>query len=212
MIAIIDYGIGNLASITNVLNRLKIESIITSDPDEIEKAAGLILPGVGAAGEGMKNLKVRNLDKLIITEIKRGKPFLGICLGMQLLFEKSEEGDVECLGILKGVVKKFRKEKKVPQIGWNQVKYQISNIKNQKYKLNIKNLTTGIPNSSYFYFVNSFYCEPEDKSIIAAETVYGEKFTSIIVKDNLVATQFHPEKSGKVGFRLLENFVRSFSC
>lgn len=208
MIAIIDYGIGNLASITNALNRLKIESIITSNRDEMEKAAGFILPGVGAAGEGMKNLKERKLDKILTQEIKNGKPFLGICLGMQLLFEKSEEGNVFCLGILKGKVKRFQKEKKIPQIGWNAVKYKISKIKNKKYKLNIKNLTTKIPDNSYFYFVNSFYCEPEDKSIIAAETIYGEKFTSVIIKDNIYATQFHPEKSGRAGMQLLLNFTQ----
>ena len=199
MIAIIDYGIGNLASITNALNRLKIISIITADLIQIRKADGLILPGVGAAGEGMKNLKKNNLDRLLVYEINRCKPFLGICLGMQLLFEKSEEGDVECLGVIKGKVIKFKKERKVPQIGWNQVR-----IKN--YELRIKNLWTGIPDKSYFYFVNSYYCEPDDKSIISAETIYGEKFPSVVMQKNIVATQFHPEKSGDVGMKFLENW------
>lgn len=202
MIAIIDYGIGNLASITNALKRLKIESIITADPGQIKKAAGLILPGVGAAGEGMMNLQERKLDRAIITETKTGKPFLGICLGMQLLFERSQEGNVNCLGILKGTVKKFKKERKIPQIGWNEVR-----IMNKE--LGIKNLFKGIHDNSYFYFVNSYYCVPKDQSIITAETEYGEKFASVIVKNNIVATQFHPEKSGKIGLRLLNNFIKS---
>ncbi|MBI4990487.1 imidazole glycerol phosphate synthase subunit HisH [Candidatus Gottesmanbacteria bacterium] len=197
MIAIIDYGIGNLASITNALNRLSVKSKITADLDEIKKAGGLILPGVGNAGEGMKNLKERKLDKLIKEEIQKGKSFLGICLGMQLLFEKSEEGSVECLGILKGMVKKFQKERKIPQIGWNRVKLKI--------------LFKNIPDKSFFYFVNSYYCVPEDKSIVAAETEYGEEFASIIVKDNIVATQFHPEKSGRVGYQLLYNIIHYFN-
>lgn len=199
MITIIDYNIGNLASVANALNKLKVKSIITADSNEIKKADGLILPGVGSAGEGMRNLRERGLDKIIIEQINKGRPFLGICLGMQLLFEKSKEGNVACLGIFKGIVKKFQKERKVPQIGWNQVKNQKS-----------KKLFMGIPDRSYFYFVNSYYCVPEDKSIVAAETEYGEKFASIIVKDNIVATQFHPEKSGKIGFCLLNNFLRSF--
>lgn len=197
MIVIIDYGIGNLASVKNALDKLGVKNMISSDPRIIKKAKALILPGVGAAGQGMKNLKEKGLDKLIIEEIKKGKPFLGICLGMQLLFEKSEEGNVDCLGILKGEVKKFRKMKKVPQIGWNQVEIkQKSNIFNE------------VENSSYFYFVNSFYCLPKDKKVVAGVTSYGETFASIVVKDNLVGVQFHPEKSGPVGFQLLKNFVK----
>lgn len=199
MIAIIDYGIGNLASITNALNRLKIASNITNDPAEIRKADGLILPGVGAAGEGMKNLKKKRFDQLIVEEINRGKAFLGICLGMQLLFEKSEEGNVNCLGILEGTVKKFTKERKVPQIGWNEVK-----IRNPKPE--IRNLFQRIPDKRYFYFVNSYYCVPKKKSMIVGETEYGEKFASIIVSDNILATQFHPEKSGKAGMQFLQNW------
>lgn len=188
MIVIIDYGLGNLASVKNALDKLGVESKISNDPLMIKKADKLILPGVGAAGQGMKNLKEKGLDKLIIEEIRTGKPFLGICLGMQLLFEKSEEGNVNCLGILKGTVKKFKKMKKIPQIGWNQVEI--------------------IKDKSYFYFVNSFYCQPKDKKIITGITKYGEKFASIVVKDNLWGVQFHPEKSGSVGFKLLENFAK----
>ena len=204
MIVVIDYGIGNIASITNALNRLNIPAVISRSISTIEKADCLILPGVGAAGEGMRNLQKSGLDKVIKKEIIKGKKFLGSCLGMQLLFERSEEGNVECLGLLKGRVKKFKRERKVPQIGWNQVR-----IKNAE--LGIKNkLFNKISDKSYFYFVNSFYCVPEDKSLIAGETEYGEKFASMIVKDNLVATQFHPEKSGRVGFQLVQNIINYF--
>lgn len=202
MIAIIDYGIGNLASITNALNRLRVKSIITANPKEIKNAEALILPGVGAAGSGMKNIKDRRLDKILRETIYDGKPFLGICLGMQLLFEKSEEGQVKCLGVFKGMVKKFRKERKVPQIGWNTV-----GIRSAEFR--IQNLFKNIPENSYFYFVNSYYCVPEDNSIVAAETEYGERFASIVSYGNIFATQFHPEKSGKLGFLLLKNFIRS---
>lgn len=197
MIVIIDYGVGNLASVKNALDKLGVKNVVSNDPITIKKAEALILPGVGAAGQGMKNLKKIGLDKVIVEEIKKGKPFLGICLGMQLLFEKSEEGNVNCLGVLKGSVKKFKKMKKVPQIGWNQIDIQ------QKI-----NLFRNIDNGSYFYFVNSFYCLPEDKEVIAGITNYGEAFASIVAKDNVVGVQFHPERSGKVGFKLLKNFVK----
>lgn len=199
MIVIIDYGIGNLASIVNAFQKFKITTVISDNPSVIRKAEKLILPGVGAAGEGMRNIKDRKLDRVLVETITTGKPFLGICLGMQLLFEKSEEGDVGCLGILEGTVKKFKKERKIPQIGWNEVQYQ-------KHRLNTKRLFARISNNSYFYFVNSYYCDPADRSIIAGETEYGERFASIIVKDNIIATQFHPEKSGKIGMQFLQNW------
>ncbi len=198
MIVIIDYGVGNLASVKNALDKLGVKSEISSDPKIIKKAKALILPGVGAAGQVMKNLAVNSLDKVIIEEIKKEKSVLGICLGMQLLFEKSEEGNVNCLGILRGSVKKFKKMKKVPQIGWNQIEI--------KQRLS---LFKEVVDKSYFYFVNSFYCLPKDKEIIAGVTSYGEKFASVIVKSNIFGVQFHPEKSGTTGFKLLENFVET---
>lgn len=201
MIVIIDYGIGNLGSVTNTLNRLGIPNQISSDPSVIKAAQALILPGVGAAGQGMKNLIDRNLDKLVIEEISKGKPLLGICLGMQLLFDKSEEDNTTCLGVYKGTVKKFKQERKVPQIGWNNVSQSRPNNK----------LFKNIPDNSYFYFVNSYYCAPDDSSIIDGITDYGEKFASVIVKDNAVGVQFHPEKSGQVGFQLLKNFVNYYA-
>lgn len=197
MIVIIDYGIGNLASVKNALDKLGAKNVISSDPEIIKMAKALILPGVGAAGQGMRNLKKQGLDKIIIDEINKGKPFLGICLGMQLLFEKSEEGDVKCLGIIEGSVKKFKIERKVPQIGWN----QIDIMKDSPFFKDIND-------KDYFYFVNSFYCLPKDKEVVAGITTYGETFSSIVQKDNVIGVQFHPERSGKAGFQLLENFVR----
>jgi len=150
----------------------------------------------------MKNLKIRKLDKVLKNEIKKGKPFLGICLGMQLLFSESEEGYVKCLNVIEGKVKSFNiKDLKVPQIGWNEIKYQKSNIKDQR-------LLKNIPNKSSFYFVNSYYCQPADKSIVAAETEYGIKYCSILIKNNITATQFHPEKSGPVGQQFIKNWIK----
>ena len=195
MIVIIDYGVGNLASVKNALDKLGAKSKISSDFMEIRKADALILPGVGAARQGTKNLKKSGLDKVIVDEIGRGKPFLGICLGMQLLFEKSEEGNVKCLGILKGLVKKFQKMKKIPQIGWNQIETN-----------NNSKLLKGIKNKSYFYFVNSYYCDPNIKDIAKGITEYGQRFCSVLEKDNIFGVQFHPERSGENGLQLLKNF------
>ncbi len=228
MITIIDYGLGNLASIANALKNLEIPYEISSNVDILKNAKTLILPGVGSANQGMKNLKTRGIDKIIIQQTKKGIPILGICLGMQLLLSSSEEGNVDCLELIEGKVKKFTpchshfpychsRESgnpdlgilKIPQIGWNQIKYQNSNIKNQKYKPKIKKIFQNIPNNSYFYFVNSFYCNPKNKSLITATTDYGKKFCSILIKKNIIGVQFHPEKSGDVGLRLLKNFYES---
>lgn len=199
MIVVIDYDIGNTGSVTNALNKIGISSQISSDPTVIKKSKILILPGVGAAGKGMENLKKKKLDKIIIDEIKSGKPFLGICLSMQLLFDKSEEGNVKCLGIFKGEVKKFKKMRKIPQIGWNNVSLD----KTAK-------IFKEISNNSYFYFVNSYYCDPKDKSLVVSTSTYGEKFASAVEKDNVVGVQFHPEKSGKIGFDLINNFIQNY--
>jgi len=200
MIVIIDYGLGNLGSVKNTLDKLGVYSLVSNSFEKIEKADALILPGVGSANQGMKNLKKFKLDKLIIGEIKKGKPFLGICLGMQLLFSKSEEGNVDCLNIIEGTVKKFSSKLKIPQIGWNEVR-----IKNLEVR--IKNLFKKVPNNSSFYFVNSFYCNPKNKSIIVGESEYGVNFCSILIKNNIVATQFHPEKSGRVGLQFIKNWL-----
>ena len=195
-IVIIDYGLGNLASIANALEKLGISYQISANVETIKTAAGLILPGVGAARQGMKNLKAKGLDKVITEQVKKGKPILGICLGMQLLLSFSEEGNVACLDLIKGNVKKFKTQLKVPQIGWNDVK-----ITNNELVI-----TKDISDNSYFYFVNSYYCEPNDESIVAATTDYGREFCSIFAKGNIFGAQFHPEKSGNAGLQLLKNF------
>jgi glutamine amidotransferase len=198
MIVIIDYGLGNLGSVKNTLDNLGVSSMISKSINDIEKADALILPGVGSAKQGMENLKKRKLDKILINEIRKGKPFLGICLGMQLLFSESEEGDVKCLNVIEGKVKTFNiRNLKVPQIGWNNVKEKVEN-----------KLLKNIPENNSFYFVNSYYCQPRDKSIIVGETGYGVNFCSILIKDNIIATQFHPEKSGQVGLQFIKNWIK----
>ena len=198
MIVIIDYGLGNLGSVKNALDKLGVDSMISKSINEIKNSDAIILPGVGSAKQGMKNLKAKGLDRFLINEIKKGKPFLGICLGMQLLFSESEEGDVKCLNIIEGKVKIFDNENlKVPQIGWNTVKQTAGN-----------KLFKNIQKNSSFYFVNSYYCKPCDKSKVVGESEYGINFCSVLVKENIVATQFHPEKSGEIGQQFIKNWLR----
>jgi len=195
MIVIIDYGLGNLGSVKNALDKLGVDSMVSKSVKDIEKATGLVLPGVGSATEGMKNLRKSGLNKVILKQIKLKKPILGICLGMQLLFFLSEEGNTECLNVIEGKVKKFNNKLKVPQIGWNQVKQKPS-----KLFLSIKD-------KSYFYFVHSYYCQASEEKIIRGSTDYGINFTSVIEDKNIFGVQFHPEKSGENGLKLLKNFV-----
>lgn len=203
MITIIDYGVGNIGSVANTLSRIGQQYQISANSKVIESAEALLLPGVGSAGVAMQNIKRLGLEKPIRSSIQEGKPFLGICLGMQMLFEYSEEADTICLGILKGSVKKFRKAQKVPQIGWNQVIPLRTNSAALR-------LFSGIPRNCSFYFVNSYYPIPEDSSVVAATTEYGEKFASIIATKNIIATQFHPEKSSRKGLQLLQNFMKEY--
>lgn len=200
MIAVIDYGINNLESVKNALDKLGMTFIVTSDIAAMQSADTLILPGVGSASEGMRNLEKLGLNTLLTSEVRNGKPLLGICLGMQLLMDKSEEGNVDCLGLVKGKVKKFSNKLKVPQIGWNQV--QIVDAQSP--------LFNGIPNNDNFYFVHSYYCKPNDTNVVKGITLYGQDYCSLFVKDNIVGVQFHPEKSGKVGFQLLKNIINYF--
>jgi len=201
-IAIIDYGMGNLKSIYKVLHHLKVEAIITSNPKIIKEADGVILPGVGAFGDAMKNLNEKNLAILITDLVKDKKPFFGICLGQQLLFSKSiEMGHHKGLNIIPGEILQFdiSKVDKVPQIGWNNVQYTDEN----------HFLLQGIPNNSYFYFVHSYYAIPTKDENILGKTKYGEiEFCSMVGKDNVIATQFHPEKSGKNGIQMYQNFIQ----
>ena len=197
MIVIVDYGMGNLRSVHKAFQRVGEEAVVTSDPQEVLRASKLVLPGVGAFGDCMANLKKRNLIEPIYRFIESGKPFLGICLGLQLLFTESEEGGVKGLDIIRGRVKRFDfsdRRLKIPHMGWNQIK------ESQKFILK------GIPDGSYFYFVHSYYIEPDDESIVTTTTEYGLEFASMIHRDNLYGTQFHPEKSQELGLRMLKNF------
>lgn len=199
MIAIIDYGMGNLKSIKNALYLLNIESVITSDKEVIKNSAAIILPGVGAFKQAMDNLKEQGLDTLIKEVAKEGKFILGICLGMQLLFEKGFEGEEEeGLGLLKGNIKKLQpKERvKIPHMGWNRL------IANNKDK-NFSNLSSG----RFIYYVHSFMAtDYEDNDLVAYSNYGGLKIPGIVRKDNIIGMQFHPEKSGETGLNLLKEF------
>lgn len=196
MIVIIDYEIGNVLSVKNALDRIGVRNIISRSDDDIKNAAGLILPGVGSAGAGMNNIKRFGIDRVVREEVAKGKPILGICLGMQLLMTQSEEGNVSCLNYIAGNVVRFKTKEKVPQIGWNTVFPKSGSI-----------LFEDVPQDSYFYFVHSYYSIPTDKDVVYGQTKYGNNFCSVIEKENIFGVQFHPEKSGQIGEKLLKNFI-----
>lgn len=207
MISIIDYGMGNLRSVSKALESVGAKVKVTNNPKDIVSAEAIVLPGVGAFCRGMENLEQSGLSPAILESIKNNKPFLGICLGLQLLFTESEEhGISKGLDVIKGRVKKFSPGVKIPHMGWNNIK---SNIKNQKSKIGNEKLKIleDIPDGSYFYFVHSYYVQPEDKDTIIATTFYGKEFVSAINKDNIWGVQFHPEKSSDLGLKILKNFV-----
>ena len=200
-IAIIDYGAGNLRSVTNAIDKLGYKAQITGNPEDVLSASAVILPGVGAASEAMANLKKLRLDAAIRQIIDRGTPFLGVCLGLQILLDSTEEdNNQECLGIIPGKVRKFSfkaKDLKIPHMGWNQVKLRISHP-----------VFDGVPDKTNFYFVHSYYADPKDKKVVGGETEYGAPFCSVVARGNLVATQFHPEKSGDIGLKIFDNFIK----
>ncbi len=207
MIAIVDYGMGNLRSVEKGFLKVGVEAKVTNSPKDIEKADGVVLPGVGAFRDCMKELTNLSLVDVVVDSIKKGTPYLGICLGLQVLFSESEEfGRCRGLDILRGRVKKFQVSSfesqesdsvtlKVPHMGWNQIKIRKNNP-----------LLAEIQDGTYFYFVHSYYVLPDDESIISTTTDYGIEFTSMIWKDNIYAVQWHPEKSQTAGLRLLKNF------
>jgi len=203
MIAIIDYRAGNLTSVARALERLGHRCEITDDPATIRKADRVILPGVGAAGATMENLRVLGLDQVLRDDVaKAGKPFLGICIGIQILMERSEEDSTECLGIIAGEVRRFPGKVngqvfKVPQIGWNRVR-----------QVRRHPVFAGVPDNTHFYFVNSYYPILADVSGTIASADYGVTFTAALARDNVIAAQFHLEKSGAAGLKLLDNFCR----
>ena len=200
MIAIIDYEAGNLTSVARALTHLGYKNEITSTPETILAADRVIFPGVGAAKATMQTLQKRGLNQVLTDFYRTGKPMLGICIGIQILFEHSEEENAKCLGLLSGRVKKYpvtdTNTLKVPQIGWNEVHQTKSHA-----------IFEGVPNPAHFYFVNSYYPEPKTADIVIGKTTYGLEFCSAIAHDNLIATQFHLEKSGRVGLKMLNNFL-----
>ena len=209
-IAVVDYGMGNLRSVSKAVEHVASgKSVaVTSNPDVIQSAERVVFPGQGAMPDCMRELDARNLREAIIDAAKN-KPFLGICIGMQLLFDHSEEGDTTGLGLFKGNVKRFAErlvdesgEKlKVPHMGWNQV-YQTSNSQKQTHPL-----WAGIADATRFYHVHSYYAAPQDSTVTVGETEYPKRFTSAVARDNIFATQFHVEKSAAAGLQLLSNFV-----
>lgn len=199
MIAIIDYDAGNLRSVEKALQYLGKETIVTRDLEQIRKADKVILPGVGAFGDAMKKLQEYHLDTLIHEIADSGKPLLGICLGLQLLFEESEESPgVEGLGILEGKIRRIPEGEglKVPHIGWNSLHLEHNG-----------RLFRNIPENSYVYFVHSYYLEAKDPEIVKASTEYGVHIHASVEKNNLFACQFHPEKSSETGLQILKNFA-----
>ncbi|NJM05261.1 imidazole glycerol phosphate synthase subunit HisH [Candidatus Gracilibacteria bacterium] len=200
MIAVINYGAGNLPNVVRALRHVGADLVITEDPAIVAAAPAVVLPGVGATADTMRSLNELGLSAVLPTVIAAGRPFLGICVGMQVLLTASTEfGHHACLDIVGGTVERLPDGQKVPQIGWNQVRYTTAMAEHP--------LFYDIPNNSDFYFVHSYYCALHDSSLIAATTSYGLDFPSILVRDNLAAVQFHPEKSGALGLQLLRNFV-----
>lgn len=199
MLAIIDYGMGNLRSVQKGFERVGFQATVTNDPAVLAAADKVVLPGVGAFEDAMQELRRRKLVEPIRAAVASGKPFLGICLGLQLLFDVGyENGTHEGLGILPGKVVRFDlpSEYKVPHMGWNQLSMQRP-----------APLLAGLRDGTYAYFVHSYYVVPQDSAVIATETSYGNPFTSMVWRDNLYATQFHPEKSQADGLRMLRNFA-----
>ncbi len=205
MIAIIDYDAGNLASVSRAVSHLGIESVITRDEAEIKAAERIIFPGVGAAGAAMGSLQRSGLDVLIKEELANGKPILGICLGSQIILTHSEENDTPCLGVIDGTVRAFAlnsqledgQKLKIPHMGWN----GINIVKSHP-------LLSGVGAADEFYFVHSYYPDPQNSDFMIAATDYGIAFASIVGFNNLFATQFHLEKSGRPGLKILENFCK----
>ncbi|MFQ6027381.1 MAG: imidazole glycerol phosphate synthase subunit HisH [Dehalococcoidia bacterium] len=196
-LVVIDYESGNLRSVAKALEVAGVSPVVTGDPAHLESADAVILPGVGSGPAAMEALKQRDLTGPLRDYVASGRPFLGVCLGLQLLLDRTEEGDAPCLGILPGQVKRLPQGLKVPHMGWNTVEFQ------QEHPV-----FQGIPQGSHFYFVHSYYADPTDTAGIAGITEYGVPFCSIYARENLVATQFHPEKSGTVGLKVYQNFVQ----
>jgi len=198
MIAIVDYGAGNMHSIARALEHVGTSVRVSDDPALLDEAEAVVLPGVGSAGSAMTRMRERGLDAAIRRATERGKPFLGICLGMQLLTDHHAEGEVDGLQLFPGEVRRIPHGPKIPEMGWNQVTPTYEGLA----------IFEHIPADSYFYFAHSYYVEPFEQAGVAATTDYGSPYCSVIVTERVWGTQFHPEKSGSVGLQLLTNFVK----
>ncbi|MFH0772289.1 MAG: imidazole glycerol phosphate synthase subunit HisH [Candidatus Omnitrophota bacterium] len=230
-LVIVDYGMGNLRSVSKAFEKVGARVKISDDPKTVSSAERLVVPGVGAFKDAMRQLKRRGLTEAIHEFVDKGRPFLGLCLGLQLIFFDSEEGGInKGLGFIEGKVLKFPKRPltmeegapplKIPHMGWNQIRIdgqrtahsrQKKNLNAKRYMLNAEKmcpLLKGIPDGSYMYFVHSYYAEPEDDDCVAAWTDYGIEFPSVVWSRNIYATQFHPEKSQKLGLEILRNFMK----
>tara|TARA_Y100001968_G_scaffold302794_1_gene316411 strand:+ start:592 stop:1218 length:627 start_codon:yes stop_codon:yes gene_type:complete len=197
LIGIVDYQAGNLRSVQKALEKFGARVLISSEKQDLLNSDAIVFPGQGACDSSMQNLKKKSLDEVLIRLIKDQVPFLGVCLGLQLLLENSEEGIEDCLGVIQGNVKKFTPGLKVPHMGWNQVEWRIDHP-----------VFKNIPTNQNFYFVHSYYADPVDNSIVAGVTQYGQEFCSAVTFDNVIATQFHPEKSGSLGLQIYDNFIQ----
>jgi glutamine amidotransferase len=197
-VVILDYGAGNLHSVAGAIVKIGYQPRVTSQPDEMETARAVILPGVGAGPEAMQHLRRLGLIEPVRRYIAAGRPFFGVCLGLQLLLTSTEEGGThECLGVIPGRVKRLPPGLKTPHMGWNQVRQTGKHY-----------LFDGIPDMANFYFVHSYYAAPDDPSVVLGETDYGVTLCSVAATENLVAVQFHPEKSGEAGLRMYDNFLK----
>lgn len=201
MIGIVDYNAGNITSVGRALKNLGIKYILSKNPSELENCDKIIFPGVGDASYAMTQLKKTGFDKFLTDWNNNKKPILGICLGSQIIFDWSEEGNTNCLGLIKGKIKNFYSldknlKEKVPQIGWNNLHYENGNCP----------ILKNIPENTDFYFVHSYVICPDDFSVVKATTDYGVKVPAVIQQENLFACQFHPEKSGEFGLKILKNF------
>lgn len=196
MIAVLDYGAGNLRSVAKALEAVGAKPVVTSDAAALTRASGLVVPGQGSAVDAMRNLERLGLIEPIIAFVRSGRPFLGVCLGEQIIFESSDEGNQACLGLLEGTCRKLPGGQKVPHMGWNSVDFREDHP-----------LLRGIPSGSFFYFVHSYYVDPAAPAVVVGETDYGVRFASIVGRGNVFATQFHPEKSSDLGLQIYRNFA-----
>jgi glutamine amidotransferase len=198
-VAIIDYGVGNLRSVEKAFSAMGCDAVVSGDESVLRSAQKLVLPGVGAFAACMKGLRERGFDALVKERAKDGTPLLGVCVGMQLLFDESEEfGSTPGLGLLRGSVRRFGDDLVVPHVGWNRIQQQRPHA-----------LFEGIEDGAFCYFVHSFYCQTVDGKVVVGETEYGKRYASVVAEGNVCGVQFHPEKSQDVGLRMLKNFGTS---